>query len=234
MKEDEFIPVSAAARHLGLSEQRIRALAAAGEIAAAKVGGRWLIRAGSLEPGRSRRVPGRPMDPCGAWGYLWILSGLSPDWLSPSTRSRLQRRRLGDEQELIARLRRRSRLQDLRVHPGMLKRLRADGRLVLSGASAPRDHSVDLLAGDEIEAYVRAVDYGDVVKRYELVEADLSNVRLRVVDDACWPFGDEMRVAPKPVVALDLLESDDPRARRAGKDLFGKSGADLGEVRDGD
>ena len=46
------------------------------------------------------------------------------------------------------------------------------------------------------------------------------NLVLRVMGDAHWPFPDGAEVAPRAVAAVDLLESGDERARRAGRELL--------------
>lgn len=70
------------------------------------------------------------------------------------------------------------------------------------------------------EGYVRAGDFDDLVSQFGLDDqAARSNVLLRVVDDAVWPFQSSQVAAGRAVVAIDLLESDDPRSRRAGADL---------------
>ena len=46
------------------------------------------------------------------------------------------------------------------------------------------------------------------------------NLGLRVVGDAHWPFPDGATVAPRVVAAIDLIESDDDRCRRAGAELL--------------
>ena len=50
--------------------------------------------------------------------------------------------------------------------------------------------------------------------------SERANLLFRVVEDDLWPFPDEADVAPPAVVAVDLLESDDERSRRAGVELL--------------
>ena len=222
--KSEFVSVQEVAKKLGVSEQRVRVLVSNGGIPAEKLGGRWLIRSESLDDARSsHRRPGRPMDPCSAWGYLWLLSDRRPKGLSPSSLSRLKYRRRMDAEELVAKVRKRGRREDFRAHPGVLDRLKNDHRFVLSGLSGLREHSVDLISGGEAEAYVKASDLDELADAYQLVESNRPNVRLRIVDDRCWPFEEGMRIAPAPVVAVDLLESSDPRAKRAGNELLSRS-----------
>src|SRR5438132_681934 len=79
-----------AAKELGLSEQRVRALAQAGRLGARRVGHRWLLEE---DPRQVQRFgPGRPLSAGSSWAILALLSGDSPDWIHPSARSRLRRR----------------------------------------------------------------------------------------------------------------------------------------------
>lgn len=79
---------------------------------------------------------------------------------------------------------------------------------------------MDLIVRDAAEVYVRAGDVADLADSYALdVDADRPDVILHVVDDGSWPFDDE-QVAPWPVVAVDLLDADDERSRRAGLALI--------------
>jgi hypothetical protein len=60
-----------------------------------------------------------------------------------------------------------------------------------------------------------------LLDRYALEpNANRPNLIVRVVDDDVWPFDDDANVAPWPVVAVDLLDSNDERSRRAGLELI--------------
>lgn len=92
--------------------------------------------------------------------------------------------------------------------------------MVRSGVSAAADYCADIVASDFLEAYVPEARIAALASQYGLdPDAERPDVVLRVVDDALWPFAPEIDVAPRPVVAVDLLEADDERSRRAGADL---------------
>lgn len=77
------------------------------------------------------------------------------------------------------------------------------------------------MAGAEFEGYVNDADLADLAVRYGLDEqAERPNVLLHVVVDASWPFRRGQCWAGRAVVAVDLLESDDPRSQRAGAELL--------------
>ncbi len=105
----------------------------------------------------------------------------------------------------------------------MLDRIADAPEVVRGGISAAPDHGVDLLASDGFEGYVRASDLDALVSRFALDgEAERPNAVLRVADDAEWPFRQAQVAADRAVVAVDLLEFDDPRSQRSGAELAGR------------
>ena len=82
----------------------------------------------------------------------------------------------------------------------------------------------DVIANDVVEGYVRVVDAVELIGEYGLEpsSAPQGNVHLRVVSEI-WPFGEDERVAPALVVAIDLLEDADGRTRRAGRSLLARA-----------
>jgi hypothetical protein len=105
-----------------------------------------------------------------------------------------------------------------------LGRLENEPNLVRSGVSAAADHRADVLASEFLEAYIPSSQAQDIIERYGLnPDAERPNIVLRIVEDAAWPFAGDIRVAPRAVVAVDLLESDDERSRRSGLALAQRS-----------
>lgn len=213
------LAVSEAANLLGVHEARVRALIAAGELEAVKVGGRWLLDEDSIaRREREGSHPGRPFEAHNAWALILLASGGEPAGTPPSVLWRL-RRLLSHEglSGMRQRMRRRSETQRFAAHPGELRYLADDPELVPSGISAARAHGFDLAAGDEFEAYVSADSLSRVVKEHALAPADRgdANVVLRAVPAAAWVLGGQP-LAPHAAVALDLAESPDPRSARAG------------------
>jgi hypothetical protein len=103
----------------------------------------------------------------------------------------------------------------------VLDRLADAPQVVRAGISAAAEHGADLVVGDEFDGYVRAGDLDEFVSRFGLDDqAARPNVLLRVVSDVAWPFRLGQGSAGRAVVAVDLLESDEPRARRAGAELL--------------
>ena len=93
--------------------------------------------------------------------------------------------------------------------------------VVRGGVSALNAHDVDLIVGNEAEIYARASEVGGLVDRYSLEpNADRPNLIVRVVDDDVWPFDEGENVASWSVIAVDLLDANDERSRRAGLELI--------------
>jgi excisionase family DNA binding protein len=215
------LSVPDAARALGINEARVKALIHAGAMEAIKIGGRWLVSGEAIARRRASPSPsGRPFNTASAWAVVFLASGWSVTWLDASSRSRLRRwlrtAAFPRDQE---RLRRRAFAVKGRIHPGDLAAFTEERGLVLTGVSAASELGSELSPRHEIEAYVSSTRLPALRRKYAMTESDSANVVLRVVDGH-WPFPRDVRMAPKLVVALDLVESTDPRVRDAGLHLL--------------
>ncbi|MFV2065015.1 MAG: helix-turn-helix domain-containing protein [Chloroflexota bacterium] len=217
-----YLTTPEAASMLSVSVARVRDLAARRELPAIKLGREWLIEKAAVER-RMALEPraGRRFTPARAWGLLFVADGMMPDWLSPQDRWRLSRfiprLRAGD---LRAQMVDRGRARPFRAHPGLLDGLRSDDALMVTGVSASVPLRLGLIGGDDgVEAYVSENALEDVVRRHYLRPTDDVNVVLRVVPCFGWAWP-ELRVAPSAAVALDLLDSPEPRARQVGQELL--------------
>ncbi len=125
MSLDEALPAADAARALGLSLQRVRALVAEGELPGQKVAGRWFVDRSAVERRlRDPKLSGRPYSPSHAWGLIALAEGENPKWLDSSNRSRLRRLlREQDFQNILPSLARRGRRLELRAHASDLPRI---------------------------------------------------------------------------------------------------------------
>lgn len=212
--------VADAAEELGVSDRRVRQLLASGELFGQQLGRAWVIDSASIDRLRPKRV-GRPWSAASAWAVLELAAGGNPE-LSPVERSRARKRLAGSGLAgLVDQLQSRSERCEMYVHPSALDRVGDDADVVRSGVSAAGVYDVDLIVSDEAEVYVRSSKVAGLVDRYALrPNPDRSNLVVRVVDDDVWPFEDHSRVAPWPVVAVDLLDAYDERSRRAGLELI--------------
>lgn len=215
----QLLSIPEAARELQVNPSRARSLVASGELAGVKVGGRWLVDGAAVaNRRRSPRPAGRPLSPSNAWGALFISSGDEAPWLGPQAlwrvRQSLKARGLN---ELKPRLMQRAEARRFFAHPGELKRLRSRPDLAKSGISAAAAHGLDLVAGAEIDGYVRAGDLAAVEGEHALEPAAgmEGNVLLRVVPDSAWHLSGGL--APIAAIAIDLSEEADARSIRAGK-----------------
>ena len=218
MISNGLIPTPEAADRLGVNASRVRAMLADGQLRGEKVGGRWLVSEASIRD-RERLHPdrGRPLQPHNAWAALLLSSGESPFSPAASDPRRLlaslDRRGL---RGLAPRLRARAQVRHFYAHPAMLRRLAGRPELTLTGASGAGQHGLELLPGDEVDAYIAESALEAVVEQLALEpRAEGGNVVLRVLSDGIPAFRD--RVAPLGAVALDLAEQADPRSARIGR-----------------
>lgn len=219
------LSVADAARELGLSASRVRALIDGGALAAEKVGGRWLVPWESVVARRRDPMPpGRPVAPRNVWVLLLEATDELPEdvAIDPSTRWRL--RKALERQGLVGirhRLERRATTYRLWGLPGELRRLRAAREIVLTGSSAAGALDLELAAPDTVDAYVCSRHMESVIAEYDLEDAEHAqhNVVLRVVPEAAWLL-DFRRVAPWAAVGLDLASYPDPRSSRVGIEML--------------
>lgn len=209
------------AQYLGVSPQRVRALAKAGRLEANKVGSQWIMPADVVHPRRGHA--GRPLGAANAWALLALLSSESPGWVDPSVRSRL-RRRLHDVEWLewaLAHGQPRAQLHRWRVLSGDLPKI-ADGfPLVRSGLSAQSRELDAVPSPGHIDAYIDSGSLRKLQRRFSPErESSAPNMTLRVPSHD-WVLG-QARQAPPAVVAADLLLDEQPRVRRAARALLSR------------
>jgi hypothetical protein len=210
-----------AAEQLGVTQQRVQTLFAAGDLGGRMVAGRLVVDSGDIQARLTRRPGrGRPLAARVAWGLLWELSGERAHWLAASERSRLRTniRKLNAE-EVVLRARRRAALHQYRILPTYVDRLAADAACVPSGVDAASAVGADIVAVGFAEVYTARSTHDRLVTQYAMVEggndADI-NVNLRVLEDDLIFLLNGRTHMPSAVVACDLMESPEPRTRRAG------------------
>jgi hypothetical protein len=216
----EVFSVSQIAPELGVSDRRVRQMLGRGEMEGQHVGRSWIIDSKAIDAVRRRPEVGRPWNPVAAWALLRIAAGEHPN-VSVAQASRAKRR-IADSgiNDLVMKLVSRGKKRKFYGHKSILQRLAAEQMVVRSGVSAAREHSADIIALDYLEAYVPAGQFKKLIKKYALEKSsERANILLRVVDDEAWPFPKNAKVASQVVVAVDLLDADDERSRRAGAGL---------------
>jgi hypothetical protein len=209
------LSVRDAATRLGVSPQRVRAMIYQGLLAASKVGRSWVLDPDDNSLRQRTSEAGRPLGAATAWAILALLNGDSPDWVHPSVRSKL-RRRVRDPSWLRRRLIRsepRSQIHRWRVHPSDLPKLTLSFRVVPSGLSA-QHAGLDVVRGqDHLDVYVDVDVVKVIERRFRPVKHSSRPNLILKVPSHDWVL--HFSEAPPPVVAADLLLSDDPRVTRA-------------------
>lgn len=216
-----------AAQILEVTPDAIRKLLGSGDLAGSKRGRDWVVDGAAVERRRRRRPSsGRPLAPLTSWGVILEHSPRRerepPSEWAQVARSR-GRRWLATNDPLAdaERLRSRARLERFDAHPSAAEQL-LDGHVLATGISAA--HTVGLLGtrAGAVELYAPSGARSTLQRRHGLVAGE-GTIAIRWVDDELWhqlttaalPWApDRPNIAPRLAVLLDLLESDDPRARR--------------------
>ncbi len=215
------ISVSQAAKRLGVSERRVRALAENGDLPAEKLGGRWLVDSDRLADHSNRSSErGRPFSALHAIGLLYLASGEEAGWLSDYERWRLKRNPRNDLSKDLPRLRARARVGYWRAPASLIGRLTKDPGFVRSGVSAADEFAAAIHGREILDGYLDAREAKALAHRYALARVPeiAANLVLREIDDTRPLAG--RRVMPIAVIAADLADSSDQRTRRAGRSLM--------------
>lgn len=218
--------VKEAAVRLGISADAVRKRIAAGRLPAQRRGREWWLDARSVDRmAREGRAKGRPLSPEMAWAILLLASDDESGAAQAVDNARywsrvkawLQSHSLAEHSR---HLRARAEPEEFDAHPSELARILHRPDVLATGISAA--DAVGLIGGDRsVEIYAPAARRDDLVHEHGL-EQGPGPVRIRWVPDEIWQVltrASDGR-APRAAVLLDLLEHDDPRARReAGRAL---------------
>ncbi|MEV0592977.1 helix-turn-helix domain-containing protein [Nonomuraea cavernae] len=223
---EDWLTNNEAAGLLGVTAGRVNAMARSGNLAYRMAGRTRLIDPASVQRllATNWRRPGRPLAPLSAWAALLTDLG-TVDWsgltralgMSPQQRYKLKRliaRNPAENWDGLAKAR--AVVRRVRVRPAYLDEiLRWDG-VVPSGVSATARHGLDLIAAEEAEAYLGDRTWRLLQKEFHLVSSPSGNLVLRLpsVTENNLPVVIDREVMPVAVVAVDLLDSGDPRSRR--------------------
>lgn len=202
-----------AALRLGVSERRVSALCAAGQLESFSAGNGILITEDSVHhQARRQGVGGRPYSPGMAFAALYMLSGLDVPWLGRQQRYRLKGYlRQMDAENLTRLTRRRATMVEYWCRESNLAKVKALIRP--SAATGILSGMFQLTVTDVVEGYIAADALDDAVRQCRLKQGTTPvRVRLHVADSL--PAGE--RTMSLGVCAADLAESNDPRERRAG------------------
>lgn len=231
--EADVLSVREAAEQLGVSSERVRQLINAGSLPARRSSAGWLLRADAVaERTRSAPLAGRPASPRTAWAILCMLSSAMEGDASDPSACAVRDRRLrhhvmrllsampdpaNDPERWRLLLASRGRAEQMWAHPGLLPRLCADDRVRAGGDRAAAQMGDGLSATPVCDLYVAGADVKKIVSEYRLRPDPGGQVRLHAVPQGVPRDlipGRPGLVAPA-AAAADLLDEDDPRARRS-------------------
>ena len=214
------VGVSEAARRLGVTPRRVRQMIADRKLPARRVGRVWAISERDLRS-VSRRPAHRPWKPASAWAVLAAAEGTVPPSLSAYERHRARQRLKEGLPNIVTLLAERAHRRTFYVHPSDVDRILNTAGVVRTAASAAAEHDIDLIGPGPEEVYVSESTLAQIAASCHMEERpERPNLVMRVVADPHWPFAEDAAVAPAAVAAVDLLESDNDRARRAGSRLL--------------
>lgn len=187
----ELLPLADAADLLGVSVERVRQLVVGGQLPGQRFGNIWVVPKDAVAARRhSPGARGRPLGPVGAWRE--ILGG-SIDIHRP-----------GRYQHRASVVRCKMSQADAAALPEMVGAM-------FGGVRAAIDLGEQLALDDNVDLYISATSFAGIEERVALVPDVAGRIALRVVDDRAWDLLPNGALAPRAAVALDLLESGDPR-----------------------
>jgi len=196
----ELLSLADAAGLLGLSVERVRQLVVAGDLPGTRFGNVWAVPREALEARRhSPGSGGRPLGAARAWRE--IVGGA------------VDLRRSG-------RYQRRARLVRGEMGAANVASLPRLFGAVVGGVRAAIAHGSSLVDASRSDLYLSERAFASLASRVAFVADPLGAVRLRVVDDEAWALIPAGELAPRPAVALDLLDSADPRHWIAAEQLL--------------
>lgn len=186
-----LVSLSDASSILGVSSERVRQLVVAGELPGQRFGNAWAVPRDALVARRhSARAGGRPLSALHAWHEI-VSGNVNLD-------------RPGRYQRRADILRGEMSKADLESLP------RGCGALV-GGVQGAIEYGAPLSAGEDSDLYLSRRAFEQLGSRVAYVADPLGPIRLRVVDDDAWDVIQANELAPLGAVALDLLDSADPR-----------------------
>lgn len=82
---------------------------------------------------------------------------------------------------------------------------------LMSGVRAAIEFGASLIATDDRDLYLSRSAFDQLDSLVAAIPDSLGRIRLRIVDDDAWGIISGGEFAPRGAVALDLLDSADPR-----------------------
>ena len=207
-----------AADRLGVGSVAVRKRIASGRLPAVKRGRDWWLDERIVQRvARQHPGSGRPLSFSMAWAVLLLASGQEAAAGQIAGRERYRSRarqwlREHPLQDHAPRFRDRAVSEQFGAHPAELPRILARPDVLATGVSVADRVG---LAGQasSLEVYAPAGRRGVIVAEHALMPGE-GPVHVRWVPDQAWALIAGDGRTPRAAVLLDLLESDEPRARR--------------------
>ena len=207
----DFLPLAEASELLGVSPERVRQLVVSGRIQGARFGNVWVVPRDAIIARRQMaNRPGRPLGAPAAWQA--IVAG------------RVDLANVG-------RYANRGKAHRYEMSRADLDHLLERGDVLVSGVQAAIELDMPLAPDPAAaELYVPAELYERLDSMVAAVADPLGPVVVRAVALEAWAYVQEQAassgqvhsgLAPRAAVALDLMESADPRSWLAAADLVG-------------
>jgi excisionase family DNA binding protein len=212
--------VREAAAALGVSADAVRKRISAGQLPAQRRGRQWWLDARAVDrTARQQPGRGRPLSPAMAWAILLLASGDDDAAACAIHNARYWSRlhawlRSHPLAQHSSHLRARAKAEEFDAHASELTRILDRPDILTTGISAADDVGV-VGGGSAVEVYAPAAHREELIHEHVL-QPGPGSVRIRWVSDEVWPLLDRDNDgrAPRAAVLLDLLEHEDPRARR--------------------
>ena len=210
----DLLSLADASALLGVSSERVRQLVVAGDLPGVRFGNAWTVPRESIDARRqvsNRR--GRPLSAQRAWEAIAA----------------------GDvDLSNVSRYRNKGEVHRYEMNAADLEFVSRQDRAMVSGAVAANGFGEMLQAdGAEADLYVSASLHDELGSLVAAVPDQLGGAILRVVPNDMWPFVESVavdegpageRLAPRAAVALDLMDSGDPRHWVAAENLIDRRG----------
>ena len=212
-----WITTKVAAEKLGVGRLQVARLVRDEELDAIRsAGGIYLVNAESLERYRLLfRGKGRPWDKEVSWAALWILSGLTVEWLTYAQQRRLSARLKNIEaMDLAWAARKRAKTIQFRLGESFFPS--AEDMLSVSGISS----DIMLQSGltpqtRKVEGYIDENRLEEFIKKHHAVQGEDTNAIMHIISTPPFKLDDYPHM-PIAASAVDLCASLDARERNAG------------------
>jgi hypothetical protein len=199
----DLLSLADASSILGVSSERVRQLVVAGDLPAQRFGNAWAVPMDAVVAlHHASRSGGRPLGAVRAWSEV--------------VRGDVDLGRPG-------RYRGRADVVRCEMSRADVESLPAAGGALLGGVRAAVAFGAPLVAADDHDLYLSRSAFAQLESLVAFVPDPLGPVRLRVVDDDAWGMISGGELAPRGAVALDLLDSADPRHWLAAEELVGNA-----------